>query len=201
MEKVACKECGAMILPATAERTGGRCMPCKNGIRKSIEAGIAWREKDRELDRTCPFRALWRSLHERIHSRGGGLDSLSLVERRYWVLNVFEGEIFNGGFDQYFHNSSGSQFNETVDALKEIDATDALSLLQTAKQLIFSDRNVPKDTGERRQLMLSLWPGSTPGLDALDRKYWELPSRIGETLERYAVAQGLVSVAGTLCFG
>lgn len=29
--KVICSKCGAGILPATAERTGGLCMPCKNG--------------------------------------------------------------------------------------------------------------------------------------------------------------------------
>ena len=186
-----------MILPATAERTSGLCMPCKNGIRKSIEAGIVWREKEKELERTCPFRALWRSLHERIYAQGGGLNSLSPVERRYWVLNIFEGEVYNGGFDQYFNNSSGAQFDEAVEALKEIGAADALFLLQRAKQLIFSDLRVPKDTEERRRLMRSLWPESTPGLDALDRKYWELPSRIDEKLERYAVAQGLVCSPGT----
>ncbi|MBG88736.1 MAG: hypothetical protein CMO80_17800 [Verrucomicrobiales bacterium] len=29
MSKVACKDCGVKILAATAERTGGYCMPCK----------------------------------------------------------------------------------------------------------------------------------------------------------------------------
>lgn len=31
-EKVPCKKCGAMILPRTAEKTGGLCMPCYNKI-------------------------------------------------------------------------------------------------------------------------------------------------------------------------
>jgi len=30
--KIPCKECSALILPSTGERTGGLCMPCKNGI-------------------------------------------------------------------------------------------------------------------------------------------------------------------------
>ena len=29
MERIPCSKCGAMILPATAQATGGICMPCK----------------------------------------------------------------------------------------------------------------------------------------------------------------------------
>ena len=32
-----CQKCGASILPATAERTGGLCMPCKLGRRRGFE--------------------------------------------------------------------------------------------------------------------------------------------------------------------
>ena len=28
VQKIPCSKCGAMILPATAEKTGGLCMPC-----------------------------------------------------------------------------------------------------------------------------------------------------------------------------
>lgn len=37
MSKVPCKRCGAMILPETAERTDGQCMPCKKGLRQMWE--------------------------------------------------------------------------------------------------------------------------------------------------------------------
>ena len=37
MTKRRCQKCGALILPQTAERTGGVCMPCKNGTRDRIE--------------------------------------------------------------------------------------------------------------------------------------------------------------------
>jgi hypothetical protein len=36
-ERVPCVICGALILPSTAVKTDGRCMPCKQGIRQSIE--------------------------------------------------------------------------------------------------------------------------------------------------------------------
>ena len=37
MSKTACERCGAMILPETAEQTGGQCMPCKKGLRQMWE--------------------------------------------------------------------------------------------------------------------------------------------------------------------
>lgn len=38
---VACQKCGASILPATAERTGGLCMPCKQGNQRDLEKLLA----------------------------------------------------------------------------------------------------------------------------------------------------------------
>ncbi len=35
--KIPCVECGVMILLSTAEKNNGLCMPCKSGMRGSIE--------------------------------------------------------------------------------------------------------------------------------------------------------------------
>jgi hypothetical protein len=48
-DKVLCKECSVKILPSTADRTGGMCMPCKNGYRKNIEQAKEYYKKEREL--------------------------------------------------------------------------------------------------------------------------------------------------------
>lgn len=198
MSKVPCKECGALILPVTAERTGGVCMACKSGIRKNIEASKDYRAREKELEKTCTFRALWRSLHHRIYGEAGGLGALNQTEQKYWALNILEGEVYNGGFDQYFYNSSGSLYLLTVEALMEIGATDALSLLEQAKVVIFGQKSVPEDTVERRQLIRSLWPELPPSLDAIDKAYWEKFSRLGERIERYAVDNGLVEAQPVL---
>lgn len=51
-EQVACTECGVPILSATALRTGGVCMPCKQGTRKSVdEAKQRQRERQATLER------------------------------------------------------------------------------------------------------------------------------------------------------
>lgn len=42
-----CERCGVQILPATARRTGGLCMPCSTGTREAIERGR--RERNQRL--------------------------------------------------------------------------------------------------------------------------------------------------------
>jgi hypothetical protein len=50
VEKIPCTECGALILPTTAESTGGICMACKQGIRKSMDASRAYYESLKTYD-------------------------------------------------------------------------------------------------------------------------------------------------------
>jgi hypothetical protein len=193
MSKVPCTKCGNLILPDTAQRTGGVCMPCKSGTRDQIEASKKEHVRQRELDKTCPYRALWRQLHSKVYSEGGGFHTLTKTEKTYWALNLLEGEVYNGGFDQFFHNSSGSHYLLVTEGLKALGAEQSLSLLHKAKQILFADRGVPENTTERRTLLLDLFPESTPdSLNALDDAYWKNPDQLGEKLETFALQNGLV---------
>lgn len=58
----------------------------------------------------------------------------------------------NGGFSQFFFNSSGDFSHETLDALKVIKAERTAILLEKAIAE-FPNAKVPKDTAERRELM------------------------------------------------
>lgn len=64
----------------------------------------------------------------------------------------FDGEIQNGGFYQFFYNSSGKYTYLTVDALHTIGAFDAEKLLKEAVAL-FPDGNVPEDDDLRSQIL------------------------------------------------
>ncbi len=46
--KVPCEKCGVMILPTTAEGTGGICMPCDKGEIEDIEESLEWYKNWRE---------------------------------------------------------------------------------------------------------------------------------------------------------
>ncbi len=38
-DRLPCRACGHLILPTTAARNDGLCMPCKGGYRQNIEDG------------------------------------------------------------------------------------------------------------------------------------------------------------------
>ena len=49
-------------------------------------------------------------------------ESLNSIEKNILYIEMLEGQVNNGGFDQYFFNSSGEYAHETLTALKEIKA-------------------------------------------------------------------------------
>ncbi len=85
-------------------------MPCKTGTRKSIEAAKVRITEQREREISDPFRILWRELVRRVHQNELGFDGLSEPEKLYFSVGLLDGELYNGGFYQYFFNHSGSYY-------------------------------------------------------------------------------------------
>jgi len=196
-EKVPCTQCGAQILATTAARTNGLCMPCKGGYRKSLEENKRRAIEEREADRTDPFRALWRSLVNRVYNLPGGFESLSEAEKLYFAVGVLEGEVYNGGFDQYFFNSSGADYLYAEKGLLAVGAAEALELLRQAKELLFPTTVVPVDTKTRRQILRDDLEGKRSGqldpkLDALNRDFWTDPDKLEARMQAFAREHGLV---------
>lgn len=191
--KIPCADCGAMILPETAARNEGLCVPCKSGTRANIEASKIAAKRQRELEATDPFTIYWRELIDRIFKTEAGLDSLSAIERQYWAVGCVSGEVYNGGFEQYFFNSAGSTYLDAVDGLEAMGAAVSLQLLQEAKQVVFGMGDVPRDTVARREYLATFEDGVIQErLDQLDRKFWEDPDKLGERSEAFAIRHGLV---------
>lgn len=184
-------------MPATAESTGGICMACKQGIRKSLDASRAYYESLKIYD---PFRELWKSLVERS-SLDRSLANLSVQEQKYFAVALLEGEVYNGGFDQFFSNSSGDYYYLAVDGLKELGALSSLSLVKEAADTIFGKRGPPVDRTERWQIMEAKTKRlsdvltrfrQTSRLERLDKQFWEDPDQLGDRLSAYAEQQGLI---------
>lgn len=198
MKKIPCNESGALILPGTADATGGKCMACKQGIRASLEESRAFYQRLEEYD---PFRELWVSLVERS-SHDGSLTSWSLQEKYYFSVVLLEGEIYNGGFDQYFSNSSGDYYSLAVVGLKELEAEHSLRTLQEAAETLFGGRGPPVGQAARWNVMyaksrrLSEFLSNRrrlTQLERLDKLFWEDPDCLGERLTGYAEKYGLVT--------
>ena len=192
-DKVPCKECNALILPATAKRTGGICMACKNGIRENLERSKEHYKRERELDKTCPFRAFWRDLVSRVYNDEQGFDTLNESEKTYYSVNCLSGEVFNGGFIQYFDNSAGEHYKYAELGLIQLEATDSLRLLREARKIVFGANRVPTD--KKLRLAATSFEGVSEALDKLDDEFCKDCDRLGDKLENFAVEMGLVKSA------
>ena len=197
MSKVPCRECGAMILPATAESTGGICMACKQGIRENIESSRAYYAKQKIYD---PFRALWESLVKRS-SKDPALGDWSQPEKIYFAVSLLEGEIYNGGFDQSFHNSSADYYLHAINGLSEMGANESLTMTMEAANILFGKNGPPNSQEGRQKIMNSRSHQLSEilnrrkreaSLDDLDKRFYEDPDNLVDRLTRYAADHGLV---------
>jgi len=199
-QRVPCTKCGALILERTASKTNGLCLPCKGGYRARIEAGKNLREQERERELTDPDHKLWLSLVEDVFHSPLGFEGLSHPKKLYFALGCLEGELYNGGFHQYFFNSSGSYYAYAEEALITIGAFQTLELLQQAKVALFSSGPVPVSTTERR-MALSHYSGSHPEgpdskeLDRFDKRYWLNLEQIGVRMKAFARDNKLIAEA------
>jgi hypothetical protein len=196
IERVPCAECGALILPSTAEETGGLCMPCKGGYRKDIEEGRRRIEEEKKR-RDSPGDRFWRSLVDRVHRTPEGYGGLTEAEQVYFAVCVLEGEVYNGGFEQYFFNSSADYYARAVDGLTEMGAVQSLSLLLEAKQVLFGSTPMPSTESDRFAVLLGIAddaaeaPEWAQWLDAVDRRFCEDPDQLTERLARFAEQHSL----------
>lgn len=193
MNKVTCTKCGVFILESTAQKNEGLCVPCKSGRREAIETAKQRHQEQRERESTDPFRRLWLELVHRVHETAGGFADLSEIERQYFAVGLLDGEIYNGGFDQYFFNSSGNHYKHALLGLEAMGATHALLLLQRAKQVLFDFEEVPEGTEQRRRMLQQRATESrTQRLEELDTLYWKDPDGLSSRSEAYARKHGLV---------
>lgn len=192
MEKVPCAKCGVSILPATAARNDGECMPCVNGIRDSLEESRQHYQAQREIDKTDPVRIHWHSLIKRVHIQNG-YSALTTAEKHYYSVTCLSGDVINGGFDQYFYNSASDHYQDAVAGLDEIGALASLHLLLQAKQVVFGFDEVPEITSRRRLKAGQTSDSQMSRLDKLDRLFWADPDDLASKLEALLLRHGLVS--------
>lgn len=200
-QKVPCSKCGVPILESTALRTGGFCMPCKGGYRESIEEGKRHNREQRETMLTDPYRKLWVSLVELVHHSPSGFDGLSHSQKLYFAVRLLEGDVYNGGFHQYFFNNAGSYHAYAEEGLIALGAFQTLELLLEAKGVLFPSVPVPISIAERRRVLPSYPEDNSPTpewskkLDNLDKRYWADSEGITLRSEAFARNHGLVSIA------
>lgn len=196
-ERVPCRECGAEILPTTAAATGGVCMACKKGFREDIESSKKFYEEQRKYD---PVRELWLSLVRRVSKTELGFEGLTKDEQLYFAVSCLNGEIYNGGFHQFFSSNAGELYAVVIDGLIEVEATQSLALLREAAELLFDGQVPPLDLNERWDAMKHYPedPGAPflPWMDELERlneAFCEDSDQLSDRLLAFAKARGLMA--------
>ena len=82
---------------------------------------------------------------------GENMSVLSDAERIFYITQTLETEVNNGGFSQFFYNSSGDFSNELVGAFTAIGANTTASICQKAIDAF--GRDIPVDRDERQEML------------------------------------------------
>jgi hypothetical protein len=81
-----------------------------------------------------------------------GYDKLSKPERVFLCVWGLEGEVYNGGFDQYYFNSAGDHAGEAVESLGEIGAKSSRDVVRQANALFGAGGPSPNRDMRQKQL-------------------------------------------------
>lgn len=168
-------------------------MPCYTGTRDSIEVGKRLYQEQRSREQNDPLIKLWRELARRVDDEPMGFAGLSEPEKMHFAVVLLDTEVCNGGFDQYFFNSSSSYYAYAVQGLQEMGATEALNLLLRAKLLEFGPADVPEDTEPRRKILRARHSESLlRQLNHLDTRYYEDVDGMADLSEAFARRHKLI---------
>ncbi|MCY4745673.1 DUF4375 domain-containing protein [Pelomonas sp. UHG3] len=196
IQRLPCSACGELIHPDTASKNAGLCMPCNGGYRERIEEGKRQRVREREIEKS-PGRIYWRGLVGRVHGEPNGFSRLRPEEKTYYAIRCLIGEVYNGGFYQYFANSSGNMYAHAIDGLLELEATQTLQLLTRAKELLLGEQPVPLDQTERDRMLpdIELFGSSFRGLAEelrlVEQRFWSDPESLDDRCTGFAQSHNL----------
>jgi hypothetical protein len=87
------------------------------------------------------------------------------------LVNELEAEVNNGGFDQYFFNSSGDNASAAIEALEAIGARKTAEILRTACAR-FPGGMPPADRNARQALLLEVVSPDSDAFEQVDEAFY-----------------------------
>jgi hypothetical protein len=113
-----------------------------------------------------------------------GFAALTPEEQVAYCVDALEREVNNGGFDQFFWNTSGNTAHETLAALKAIGAPKAAAMLEEAIALFPGGRVVP-DREARERVLEEMGEAPREKWFALDGSFYEYPDDLTALMRAY----------------
>lgn len=108
-------------------------------------------------------------------------ENLTEAEKTFIYVEMLEAEINNGGFDQYFYNTSGDYYSESLQAYKTIGAHKTVKIIEEAFKL-FPVNPIPKDNEKRQDILENVDKETSKKWNALEDKFYEYEENIGGLL-------------------
>lgn len=115
---------------------------------------------------------------------GDNIDRLTQPQRNFYFNQNFEREINNGGFDQYFYNSSGDFAHETIISLRIIGAYKTADILQKAIDQ-FPNSRVSKDRAKRQEVLEQIEDAANDVWEELDQTFYKYEDDLNELNIQY----------------
>lgn len=113
-----------------------------------------------------------------------GFESLAEEERTVYVVWWLEAEVNNGGFHQYFWNSSSDRANEALAEFEKVGAIKTAALLKSAMTIAFGDES-PINRSARQALLEINGESKLEKLGKLDMDFYEYNENFYEYINRY----------------
>ena len=107
----------------------------------------------------------------RKSSFGDNMEKLTTPEKNFLFVENLLREVNNGGFNQWFFNSSGDHAHETLIALKNIGAIKMADIVEKAISF-WPGAKVPKDELARRDILEEISDTADPEWNKLDNMFY-----------------------------
>ncbi|MFI0431220.1 DMP19 family protein [Mariniflexile sp. HMF6888] len=117
---------------------------------------------------------------------GGNIEKLNPYQRTFLFVENLEREINNGGFNQFYFNSSGDFSQETVDALLEIGAEKTAEIVKKANSE-FKSGTVPKDRTERQNELEQIEEKAEENWNKCDSEFYGYQDNLTELLIAFVI--------------
>jgi hypothetical protein len=112
---------------------------------------------------------------------------LTEPERTFVTIWTLEADVNNGGFDQYYLNSSGDHAHDAPRALRAVGAETMAQIVDDANA-VFGPGGPPADRDARLAALEALGPEAEERWNELDDRFFEYPDDLTGCLNAYVQA-------------
>lgn len=156
------------------------------------------------MENNCPPNAkelheeLWASLARRVYSSPHDINCLTPDERTVFAVRLFQAEVYNGGIDQFFYNSSGDYFTHVVIGLKALGAHQTCELLTISTRILFSGKAPSPHRDDRSHVMFTRHAVRCyDALEALETAMDDTTDNVSAKLAAFTTEKGLLAARST----